>query len=144
MLCAVGGLGCAQTMAACRPGPIDRSVLAQGVHREAVIEAFGPGRGRLKPGAVVWREHFRYDDGGKKNVTASKAGRIVLYTAADVFTIGMAQAITGPTEVMLAGKHYRTTVNFQLFTDGSWRVKDFVEKDRGYPHHTGICRVANR
>ena len=34
-------------------------------------------------------------------------------------------------ELLMDGTRYRTSVDYQLFTDGSWRVQRFLEAPRG-------------
>jgi hypothetical protein len=139
IFCVVVGTGCAQMMAACKPGPLDRSVLEVGAHRSGIVAALGSGRGRLKEGSVTRTEHYYYTDGGKKNTVLSKVGRIVLYTAGDVFTLFLSQILFMPFETVLEGTQYRTSVDYQLFTDGTWRVQDFTETSRGKDRPDGLC-----
>ncbi len=143
LIFAAGWTGCAQTMAICRPGPVDRDVLAAGVDRSEVVDVLGPGRGRLREGAVTRTEHYTYADGGMKNSAAAKAGRVLLYTFGDVTTLFLSQILFRPAETLLAATQYRTRVNYQLYTDGSWRVKDFTETPRGRPSRGGICALGN-
>ena len=137
--CVVGGTGCAQTMAACKPGPLDRSVLEVGANRGEVRAVLGSGRGRLKKGSVTRTETYDYTDGGKKNAVGSKVARIVLYTAADFFTVFLSQVLFMPIETALEGTRYRARVDYQLYTDGTWRVQDFNEASRGKERPEGLC-----
>jgi hypothetical protein len=131
LFCVAGGTGCAQMMAACKPGPLDRSVLEVGAYRSEIVASLGSGRGRLGKGSVTRTEHYDYMDGGKKNSVSSKVGRIVLYTAGDVFTLFLSQILFMPIETVFAGMQYRASVDYQLYTDGTWRVQDFTEAPRG-------------
>jgi hypothetical protein len=142
VFCIVGGTGCAQTMVGCSPSPLDRSVLEVGAHRSDVVAALGSGRGRFKEGSVTRTENYDYIDGGAKNSVPSKIGRILLYTAGDVFTLFISQILFMPIEtVAFAGTQYRTNVDYQLYTDGTWRVRDFAEGSRGKyrPADGGLC-----
>ncbi len=140
LLCALGQAGCAQMMAACKPGPVDRSSLELGAHRSEIMAALGAGRGRVPKGAVTRTEHYTYTDGGAKNTVPSKLARIVLYTAGDVFTLFLSQILFMPMETLIQGTRYRTTVDYQLFTDATWRVQDFVETPRGVDRaNNGWC-----
>ena len=128
--CVIAGTGCAQMMAACKPGPVNREVLQRGAFRSDVVAALGHGRGRLRQGAVTRTEHYTYTDGGKKNATGAKAGRIVLYTAGDLFTLFLSQILWMPMETLITGTQYRADVDYRLYTDGTWRVQDFAEAPR--------------
>ena len=138
----VGGTGCAQTMVGCSPGRIDRSVLEVGAHRSDVVAALGSGRGRFEKGSVTRTENYEYIDGGTKNSLSSKIGRIVLYTAGDVFTFFISQILFMPIETAaFAGRRYRTSVDYQLYKDGIWRVRDFAEapREKYRPADGGLC-----
>ena len=67
-------------MAACKPRPVDRSVLAVGAQRSEIVASLGAGRGRAPKGAVT-RKNYTYTDGGAKNAVPSKLARIVLDTS---------------------------------------------------------------
>lgn len=139
LLCVVSGTGCAQIMAGCKHGPVDRTVLARGAHRATITDELGDGRGRLKKGAVTRTERYYYVDGGKKNTTWARTGRILLYTVGDVATVFLSQILFMPIETVLRGTQYRTRVDYQLYTDGTWRVADFDEDPQGKYKPRGLC-----
>jgi hypothetical protein len=88
--------GCAQVMAIRQPSPLDRNLLAVGADR-----ADG---GRT--------EIYKYVDGGTKNSWWSKTGRVLIYTAGDVFTACLDQIIWMPLELAFRGTEYASTVGY--------------------------------
>jgi hypothetical protein len=120
--------GCAQVMAIRQPSPIDRNLLAVGADRTVVIGVFGApvsAEDQTESGRV---EIYKYVDGGTKNSWWSKTGRIVLYTAGDVFTAWLDQIIWMPLELAFRGTEYAATVGYGRDRDGErWSVRHFEE-----------------
>ena len=78
--------GCAQVMAIRQPASLDRNLLAVGTDRTVVIGVFGAPVSADDRADGGRTEVYRYVDGGTKNSWWSKTGRVVVYTAGDVFT----------------------------------------------------------
>lgn len=120
------GSGCAQVMAIRQPSPIDRNLLAVGADRTVVIGVLGAPVStddQTESGRV---EIYKYVDGGTKNSWWSKTGRVVVYTAGDVFTAWLDQIIWMPLELAFRGTEYAATVGYGR--DGErWGVRHFEE-----------------
>jgi hypothetical protein len=104
--------GCAQVMAMRQPAPLDRTLLAVGADRTVVIGVLGApvsAEDRADGGRT---EIYKYVDGGTKNTWWSKTGRVVLYTAGDVFTAWLDQIIWMPLEIAFRGTEYASTVDY--------------------------------
>jgi hypothetical protein len=104
--------GCAQVMAIRQPAPINRNLLAVGADRTVVIGVMGAPvstEDRTDGGRT---EVYKYVDGGTKNTWWSKTGRVVLYTAGDVFTAWLDQIIWMPLELAFRGTEYASTVGY--------------------------------
>lgn len=56
---------------------------------------------------------YKYKDGGKKNHAASKAGRILIYTAGDFFTLFLDQIISMPLELAFRGTDYTADITYE-------------------------------
>jgi hypothetical protein len=118
--------GCAQVMAIRQPGPINRNLLAVGADRTVVIGVLGAplsSEDRTDSGRL---EVYKYVDGGTKNAWWSKTGRVVLYTAGDVFTAWLDQIIWMPLELAFRGTEYASTVGFDR-TGERMTVRSFEE-----------------
>lgn len=132
-LIGIGGLvamtsGCAQVMAIRQPAPLDRNLLAVGTDRTTVIGVFGApvsSDDRLDGGRT---EVYKYTDGGTKNAWWSKTGRVVVYTAGDVFTAWLDQVIWMPLELAFRGTEYASTVDFDRNGE-RLTVRNFEEID---------------
>ena len=90
------GSGCAQVMAIRQPAPIDRQLLTVGQNRTVVIGVLGAPISAEDRGDAARVEVYKYVDGGAKNAWWSKTGRVLLYTAGDVFTACLDQVIWMP------------------------------------------------
>ncbi len=118
--------GCAQVMAIRQPAPLDRNLLAVGTDRTVVIGVLGA------PVSVDDRndggrtEIYKYVDGGTKNSWWSKSGRVLIYTAGDVFSVWLAQIIWMPLELAFRGTEYASTVGYDRNGD-RMSVRSFEE-----------------
>mgnify|MGYP005814406221 FL=1 len=114
LILALFSSGCAQSYAigAAPPKKCVDDVLMPGVDRALVMGCFGP--------AVSTRniedkldDTFLWEEGPPGNALGWKIARVVLYTAADVFTIFLAQIITWPIEMAAFGEdEYITIVTY--------------------------------
>jgi hypothetical protein len=114
-------VGCAQYMAIRAPGPIDRDVLQPGAERTRIAATFGAPivTNDTAPGKVI--DTYNYEDGGKRNPALPKAGRVILYTAGDVFTLFLDQVLWMPAELLMAATEYSANVEYQQrASDGRW------------------------
>jgi hypothetical protein len=92
--CFLLATGCAQVMVSKQPGPLDRTAVQPGAERSAVIATLGPPTvSEQEPGGSTLKDTYSYKDGGKINSWGGKAGRILIYTAGDVFTAFLAQVL---------------------------------------------------
>jgi hypothetical protein len=117
MLIAGGGTllllnGCAQVMAYNQAPPLDRSVLSVGADRAQVRAVLGAptAKDELPAGEVT--ESYKYVDGGQRNGRLAKTGRIILYTAGDVFSAFLDQVLWIPAELLLKGTEYGAEVTY--------------------------------
>lgn len=127
--------GCAQVMAFQQPGPrkCRPDVLREGVERSMVIGCLGSPLASDEHtqddnDKEVLSDTYVYEDGGAKNAGWSKAGRVVLYTAGDIFTLFLTQLIWMPAEAMLldATKH-QAAVDYERGSDSKWHVTQVAE-----------------
>lgn len=117
LLAAIGltlciGSGCAQVMAIRQPAPLDRTLLAVGADRTVVIGVLGAPVSTEDRNDGGRTEIYKYVDGGTKNSWWSKSGRVLIYTAGDVFTAWLAQIIWMPLELAFRGTEYASTVGY--------------------------------
>ena len=122
--------GCAQVIAYRQPGPLDRGILTVGAERTKVIGTLGAPIGTDNTSDTQLAEVYTYTDGGTRNASASKATRMFLYTAGDLFTIFLDQVIWMPLELAFKGKKYTAHVNYQRGGD-QWLVHKFEEVKAG-------------
>ena len=121
------GSGCAQFMAIREPKPFKPASLASNVKRVDVIAELGQPLTSEQHSNVL-TDAYAYVDGGSKNHGASKAGRIFVYTAGDVFTLFLDQIIWMPTEHFgFAGTDHSVIVDYAKGDDGFWRATDFQD-----------------
>jgi hypothetical protein len=100
--------GCSVYMAAKQPDAKDLSVLKAGTHRGRVIAELG---------APVWSGD---KDGDKTDVfvfkhgygAAARTGRAVFHGTADVFTLGLWEVISTPTEAYFSGSELKVEVTY--------------------------------
>ncbi len=104
--------GCAQVMAIRQPAPLDRNLLAVGADRTVVIGVLGAPVSAEDRSDGGRTEIYKYVDGGTKNAWWSKSGRVLVYTAGDVFTAWLAQIIWMPLELAFRGTEYASTVGY--------------------------------
>jgi len=79
-------------------------------------------------GVEILSDTYVYKDGGAKNAAWSKAGRAVLYTAGDVFTIFLTQLIWIPTEkFMLEATKFGASVDYARANDGKWHIRQATQ-----------------
>jgi hypothetical protein len=128
--CLISLSGCAQVIAAKQAAPLNRGMLVPGVERTRVIATFGTpiGHDTNDNGNMV--ETYSYTDGGQKNAFGSKAARILLYTAGDLFTLCLDQVIWMPMELAFKGTDYTCKVTYERSGD-DWmvcRVKEVEAK----------------
>lgn len=126
--------GCAQVMAIRQPAPLDRNLLAVGTDRTVVIGVLGAPVTTEDRGDGGRTEIYKYVDGGQKNAWWSKTGRVVLYTAGDVFTAWLAQIVWMPLELAFRGTEYASTVGYDRNGDRmSVRSFEEIEAKTGRP-----------
>lgn len=81
-------------------------------------------------GRTVTNDTYVYKDGGGKNAGWSKAGRVVIYTAGDLFTLFLTQLLWMPSEkLMLDASKYQASVDYERGSDGRWRVTEATEAE---------------
>lgn len=114
--------GCAQFRAIDQPKPFKPTVTAVGAKRVNITGELGaPINSEENNGKLV--DTYKYVDGGGKNSGGAKVGRIILYTAGDLFTLFLDQLITWPAEIYgFAGTPHIVTVEYQKGTDGFWHA----------------------
>lgn len=122
--------GCAQVMAIRQRPPMDRSILRPGVDRTRIIGVLGVpiGKDRNDDGTIT--EVYKYSDGGTKNAFGSKASRVLLYTAGDVFTLCLSQVVWMPMELAFEPTVYTADVTYEK-SGGHWVARDIREIDAG-------------
>lgn len=91
--------GCAVVMAAKQPGKKDLTVLRAGTERGLVLAELGQPVSSEKENNTT-RELYKFVQGYSK---VTKAGRALFHGAADVFTVGMWEAVATPTEAVFDG-----------------------------------------
>jgi hypothetical protein len=102
--------GCSVYMAAKQPDAKDLSVLKAGTHRGRVIAELG---------APVWSGD---KDGEKTDVfvfkhgygAAARTGRAVFHGTADVFTLGLWEVVSTPTEAYFSGSDVKIEVAYDI------------------------------
>ena len=120
--------GCAQVMAIRQPAPINRELLTIGQDRTVVIGALGAPVSAEDQSDGRRIEIYKYVDGGQKNAWWSKTGRVVIYTAGDVFTAWLDQIIWMPLELAFRGTEYASTVGYDR-NGARYAVAHFEEID---------------
>lgn len=120
--------GCAQVMAIRQPRPFTPAALTNNAKRVDVIAELGQPLTSEEHSNLL-TDAYAYVDGGSKNNGAAKAGRIVLYTAGDVFTVFLDQIIWMPTEHFgFAGTDHSVMVDYAKSTDGLWHAVSIQNK----------------
>lgn len=113
---------CAQFRAMDQPKPFKPTATTVGAKRVNISGELGaPLNSEENKGQLV--DTYKYVDGGSKNSGGAKVGRIVLYTAGDLFTLFLDQLITWPAEIYgFAGTTHIVTVEYEKGSDGFWHA----------------------
>lgn len=115
MLIVIGCSGCSVYMAAKQPTARNMDVMNVGTPRAVVLGEFGqPVTTEIKDGQRV--DVFAFTQGYSKG---AKTSRAVFHGLADVFTLGLWEAVGTPAEAVFDG----TKVSYQIEYDVSDRVK---------------------
>lgn len=133
VLLLVAQLGCAQLMVVRQAPPLDRSTLELGAARGLIAATLGaPTASEEDPSGGQLTDTYVYTDGGKVNTWWGKAGRILLYSAGDFFTLFLTQILWMPAEIELAGgTDYKATVGYERRpADQRWVAAKIVETKR--------------
>jgi hypothetical protein len=110
--------GCAVVMAAKQPSKKDLGLLSPGVPRNLVLAELGqPVATETRTGKRV--EVYSFVQGYSKGVRVSRS---IAHGAADVFTLGLWEAVGTPTEAIFDG----TRVAYEVTYDASDRVEQVV------------------
>lgn len=100
--------GCSVFMAIQQPSKKDINLFSAGTPRDMLVAEFGlPAASEIKDGKR--HEMFIFTQGYS---TATKAGRAVFHSVADVFTLGLWEAVGTPTELVFHGKELRFDVTY--------------------------------
>jgi hypothetical protein len=120
--------GCAQFMAIRQPRPFTPSSLVSGAKRTDIVAELGQPL-TSEPRANQLTDVYHYVDGGQKNCAVSKTGRVLLYTAGDIFTAWLDQVIWIPAEAFgFPGTTHAVTVDYTRFDDGCWHAATIQDK----------------
>lgn len=107
--------GCSVYMAAKQPDAKNLDVMAVGTPRSMVLGEFGqPVTTEVKDGQRT--DVFAFTQGYSKG---AKTGRAVFHAAADIFTLGIWEAVGTPTEAAFDG----TKVSYQIEYDTTDKIK---------------------
>ena len=110
--------GCSVVMAAKQPSRKDVKVFSQGMPRSLVVAEVGPPvTTETRAGKRV--EVYAFKQGYSK---AARVSRSIGHGAADVFTLGLWEAVGTPTEAVFNGKR----LVYEVTYDRSDRVEDVV------------------
>jgi hypothetical protein len=123
--------GCAQYTAIKQPVPFRPTATVVGAKRVTVAGELGsPVSSEEETNHLL--ETYKYVDGGAKNNGASKTGRVILYSAGDLFTIFLDQILTWPAETYgFAGTTHIVTIEYSRGDDGYWQVKEIQDVVEG-------------
>lgn len=119
--------GCAQVMAIRQQPPLDRGAVQAGVDRSMIIGVIGSPLGSDENDDGTLVEVYKFADGGRKNAFGSKAARVVLYTAGDVFTLFLSQVVWMPMELAFEPTTYTADVVYAKNDDGRWIAQSVRE-----------------
>ena len=122
---------CAQIMAAGQPAPF-RPDINNGTERAFVVGQLGHATSSEDmQNGMIKQEVYKYTDGGGKNHWASKTGRIIGYTAGDLFTLFLSQLIWMPLEYGAFSPNERfAVVKYKQDPNDNWRVVSFIDKEK--------------
>ena len=110
--------GCSVAMAAHQPSRKDVKVFNQGVPRPLVVAEVGaPVTSEMRAGKRV--EVYAFTQGYSK---AARVSRTIGHGAADVFTLGLWEAVGTPTEAAFNGKR----VVYEVTYDAADRIEQVV------------------
>lgn len=134
--------GCAQYAAMNQPKPFKPTASVVGAERATVTCELGaPVVSTTRNDQMT--ETYKYTDGGSKNNAASKTGRVIIYTAGDLFTIFLDQLLTWPLETYaFAGTSHVVTVDYVKGSDGFWWAKEVRDVEQGKPQKAGAEATA--
>lgn len=122
------GTGCAQVMAVKQPKPFTPTSAVIGAKRAAIIGELGQPANSEEHGKGL-TDTYKYVDGGKKNSGGSKAARVILYTAGDLFTLWLDQIVWMPTEMLgFRGTDHVLTVDYVREEGEPWRATGVEDK----------------
>lgn len=125
--CAIALLGgCSTVMEAERPSAVNLDRFAPGQKRVDVVAQIGTPQGQVKDGELGCDVYKLYTKGTSK---AAKGGIIVTEAAADVFTLGLAEAVLTPAQGLT--KSHLHTVMFCY--NGEERLASI--RDQGLPRN---------
>jgi hypothetical protein len=112
--------GCAQVMVLKHPRPFKPTTLVQGTKRVVIVGELGQPQATEEHSNTL-TDVYKYSDGGDKNNGASKTGRIIIYSAGDIFTLFLDQVIWIPMEEYgFAPIDHRVTVDYAKSQDDYW------------------------
>ena len=115
---ALTGTGCSVVMAAKQPSRKDVKVFSQGMPRSLVLAEVGaPVTTETQAGKRV--EVYAFTQGYSK---AARVSRSIGHGAADVFTLGLWEAVGTPTEAAFNGKR----VAYEVTYDAADRIEKVV------------------
>jgi hypothetical protein len=115
---ALSAAGCSVAMAAHQPSKKDVGLLSPGMPRNLVLAEVGaPVASELVGGKRV--EVYSFTQGYSK---AARVSRTIGHGAADVFTMGLWEAVGTPTEAVFNGKR----VAYEVTYDASDRIEKVV------------------
>jgi hypothetical protein len=127
---------CAQCTAMKQPKPFKPTATVVGAKRADIAGELGNPVNSEQQN-ILLLETYKYVDGGGKNNGASKTGRVILYTAGDLFTIFLDQILTWPAEIYgFAGTTHIVTVEYIKQDDGFWHAKEIKDTVQGTSNHT--------
>ncbi|MCK5656176.1 MAG: hypothetical protein KAI03_07795 [Candidatus Aureabacteria bacterium] len=102
--------GCAVVMATKQPDKKDLTILGTGTRRREVIAEIGePVWSREQDGELV--EMYVFTQGFSK---CAKAGRALFHGAADIFTLGLWEAVGTPFEGVVDGQEYKVEITYDI------------------------------
>jgi len=121
--------GCAQIMAIKQPSPFVPASLTSNAKRVDIVAELG-----VPVSSEQHSDHlsdaFSYVDGGAKNSAVSKTGRVILYTAGDLFTLWLDQIVWMPAEHFgFAGTDHSVMVDYTKADDGFWHAAKIENKE---------------
>jgi len=124
---ALSSSGCGVYMAFTQPPAVDTVGLEQGkVTRDVVIERLGSPKSSVKNADGTREDIYEFYEGSK---TGWSVGRGIFHLGADIFTLGLWEAVASPTEYLLKGEKITAQAHF----DTSDRLTSFTVLGREKP-----------